>query len=127
MSLLLLALLSCAEPDEDSGAAGPCDRSPPLTWDSFGQQFMHTHCAGCHSSLLPEELREGATLGVDFDTYAGVLAWADRIRARSLGEAPTMPPGGGPEIAELDRLEEWLGCQVAQDLERLAEGEGGDR
>lgn len=47
--------------------AGACERDPPLSWDRFGQQFMHTHCAGCHSSSLPEALREGAPIGVDLD------------------------------------------------------------
>lgn len=121
--LLLLLLLACGESDGDSGGPPTCERQPPLSWDSFGQSFMSTHCAGCHSSLLPESLREGATVGVDLDSYTGVLTWADRIAARALGDAPTMPPGGGPDSEELARLEEWLSCQVAQDLEQWQEGE----
>ena len=108
--------LACVGQAGDTGSpAGACGRAPPLSYDRFGQQFMDTHCAGCHSSLLPESLREGATVGVDLDTYEGVLRHADRIEARALGEAPTMPPGGGPDEDELARLSEWLSCQVAED------------
>lgn len=124
MTLVLLAL-ACGAGAGDTGEAGvdaQCTRDPPLTWDSFGQGFMATHCAGCHSSLLPEGMREGAPPGVDLDTYAGVLEYAERVGARSLGEAPTMPPGGGPSEAERARLAEWLACAVAADLAALEEG-----
>lgn len=85
---------------------------------------MDTHCAGCHSSLLPDGMREGAPLGVDLDTYAGVVAWVDRVEARAIGDAPTMPPGGGPAEDERRLLAEWLQCGVWPDHNALAE-EGG--
>lgn len=115
---LLLFALSCGEA-QDSGGEALCDRDPPLSYDLFGQAFMDTHCAGCHSSLLPLEDREGATVGVDFDTYAGVVQWASRIEARALGEAPDMPPGGGPAQSDLVLLAEWLSCSVIPDHEAL--------
>lgn len=120
---LALLLLACGDADDDSGvAAGDCDRAPALTYDNFGKGFMDTHCAGCHSSLYPEDLREGAPLGVDLDTYAGVLDWHERVGARALGDSPTMPPGGGPSDEERARLAEWLACGVAEDAAAL-EGE----
>lgn len=77
---------------------------------------MGVHCAGCHSSLNPDGHRKGAPAGVDLDSYAGVLQWAYRTEARSLGDNPGMPPGGGPSPAELERLEEWLHCSVFPEL-----------
>lgn len=117
----VLLLLACGADSGDSGTAytGACDRSPPLSWDSFGQGFMSTHCAGCHSSLYPEGMREGAPVGVDLDTYTGVLQWVDRVEARTLGEGATMPPGGGPSDAERALLAEWLACGVWPDHEQL--------
>jgi uncharacterized membrane protein len=63
--------------------------------------------------------RHDAPLGVDFDTYQGVLDHADRIAVRD-GDG-TMPPGGGPSEEEHARLAEWIACGVAADRERLEE------
>jgi uncharacterized membrane protein len=116
--LLVAALAACADPTADR-----CVHDPPLTYDDFGRRFLDTYCAGCHSSLHPAgtRLRQGAPAGVDFDTYRGLLEWADRVEARATGEAPTMPPGGGPTGQELANLAEWLGCAVADDVAALEE------
>lgn len=113
---ITLLLIGCAGgPVEESAAPDLCAHDPPLTWTSFGEGFMDTHCTGCHSSLLPEEMRNGAPLGVDLDTRSGVAEWVDRVAARALGEEPEMPPGGGPTESELARLEEWLACDPQLD------------
>lgn len=116
---VLLFLLACGLFGGDDSGNPACGREPPLTWANFGEGFMTKHCTGCHSSLLPEPMREGAPVGVDFDTYAAVLDWAPRIEATALGEAPAMPPGGGPGADELALLEEWLACEVAADRAAL--------
>ena len=109
--LLLAAPLGCGEPVGDTGP-GACDRDPPLSWDTYGATYVGRHCNGCHSSLMPESMRQGAPLGVDFDTYAGVLASADRVAARATGVDPSMPPGGGPSTDEIAMLAEWRTCSV---------------
>ncbi len=127
LGAVLAALLSgCGDKDGDSAAADAidCDRSPPLDWDNFGKGAVDKHCNGCHSVLIPEAQRQGAPTGVDFNTYADVIEWRERIRARATTaelETPTMPPGGGPGPEELARLEEWLACEVAADAEALAQ------
>ena len=122
--VLSLALAGCSVQLADTGTgtgpdvgafAGNCSRSPPLSWDNFGREFMDTHCVGCHSSLLPVRMRNGAPLGTNLDTYGDVLGLADRIEVRALGDEPTMPPGGGPDDLERARLSEWLACKVADD------------
>ena len=120
-----LVLLSCGDKAEDSGAAesADCDREPALDWHNFGKGLMDKHCNGCHSVLVPEAQRQGAPTGVDFNTYADVIEWRERIEARATTvqlETPTMPPGGGPGEEELALLEEWLACEVAKDAEALA-------
>jgi hypothetical protein len=119
----LLALAGCgADPKDTGGPADDCDRSPPLDWHNFGKGFVDKHCNGCHSVLYEGGRRQGAPVGVDFNTYEDVLSWRERIRARSTTavlDTPTMPPGGGPSTEELARLEEWLSCEVAKDAAAL--------
>src|SRR5689334_19753871 len=71
-----------------------CLRDPPLSWDNFGDAIIGRHCRPCHSVLVREGLRAEAPPDVNFDTYADVQHWADRIQARSV-DTTTMPPAGG--------------------------------
>jgi uncharacterized membrane protein len=106
---MLGLLISCG----DGGDTGDLEcREPPLSWDNFGQGLMSRHCTGCHSSLLPEDMRGEAPLGVDLETEEGFLDWADRVEVRATGSEPTMPPGGGPTEVEVVQLEEYLRCVV---------------
>jgi hypothetical protein len=117
----VLALLAhgCAGAGSDSGNAEPLCREPALSYSNFGEGYMNKHCNGCHSSYLPEGSRGGAPLGVDTDSYPSVMTWVDRIEVRCTGDAPTMPPGGGPAAVEVDQLEEWLTCSVWGDATRM--------
>lgn len=99
-----------------------CLRDPPLTWENTGKGLIDKHCNGCHSSLLRPELRNGAPVGVDFDTYPMTLLWADRIQQRGIVEV-SMPPGGGPGPEELALLTEWMLCEVLPDAADYDPGE----
>ena len=112
----MVFLLACALFLGDDSSDPECAREPPLDYTGFGEGFLTTHCLGCHSSLLPAEMRHDSPVGVDFDTYERVLQWADRIEARATGAEPTMPPSGGPSKDEIALLTEWLHCQVAEDV-----------
>ena len=114
MSVLAL-LLACADevesgvPRETASDLG-CPPDSPYAWDNFGNPFLTVWCDGCHGSQVPEALRYGAPVGVDFDTLDGARAWADRIQARAV-DATEMPPGGfGPPEAERVKLGEWIAC-----------------
>jgi|GEM_PF-1489292 len=128
VAALAAAALSCSG-DKDSAAAGEgpdCSRNPPLTWDNFGKGHMDKHCNGCHSVLYTGEFRREAPVGIDFNTYADVIEWHDRIIARGTRkvlEQPSMPPGGGPSDLELEMALEWLECEVAKDKAALAGGQ----
>jgi uncharacterized membrane protein len=102
-------LLACTGAGGDTGT---CARQPPLDWAGFGQGFMEKHCTGCHSSLLRDDQRDGAPVGVDLDTWDDVVRWGPRIEARALSAEPDMPPGGGPSEEERRLLQEWLDCTV---------------
>ncbi|MCO4744516.1 MAG: hypothetical protein KC912_07005 [Proteobacteria bacterium] len=89
---------------------------PPLDYDTFGKRFMDQYCAGCHSTQWPENHgnRNDSPLTVNFDTYAGVVEWAERAYIRTY-ETGDMPPGGGPTDQDLVRFNEWMQCEVFPD------------
>lgn len=97
-------------PSFDTGL-DPCETH---AWETVGAGFVLTWCTPCHSSGLRGAARQGAPAGVDLDDEASALALADRILARATGEAPTMPPAGGPEQAVLDDVVTWLSCATGE-------------
>ena len=128
--LVLVMVLACdpaSDPEvDDTPADDPEDTENPvdteimeeedicetsvITWETFGEGFTLTWCTPCHTSHLSGDDRQGATDGVDFDTKEGALEWIDRIEARATGDAPTMPPTGGPPSGDLEALAEWIYC-----------------
>ena len=108
---VLLFLAGC--PEEQV-----CVQEPALTYETFGKGFMDQYCAGCHSSLYPEghPNRTDAPGSVNFDSYGGVLEHAERVYIAAY-DFRTMPPAGGPNEEELERLQEWLRCEVFPDAE----------
>ncbi len=98
------------EPSPSVATTDDCSTTP--TWESFGQGFLRTWCTPCHSSGLPEGARQGAPLGVDFDTYASTLAFAGRLVPVAGSAGSSMPPAGGPSAEERARLLEWVRCDL---------------
>lgn len=115
---LLAALVTGCGTD---GGYPPGDDQPPpppdpmtcetsyLRYGNFGEPFVLNWCRGCHSSALPQGMRQKAPVGVNFDTIADVRSWKDRMMVRAATGA-TMPPAGGPSAEERALLTEWLGC-----------------
>jgi hypothetical protein len=96
----------------DTGAVLPgCAGEPVVTWANFGQGFLREQCQACHASTVVN--RGDTPADVIFDTEDDAVRLADRIEARALGSAPSMPPEGG--VSETDRtlLEVWLRCDPA--------------
>ncbi|MEQ1504566.1 MAG: hypothetical protein ABMB14_20170 [Myxococcota bacterium] len=113
--LSLLGALGPACDDHLIGRSGPigstCLRDPPLTYENFGDGLLSRHCRSCHSVAVRQELRGGAPLGIDFDTWDEVLEWADQIDFTAVQEN-TMPPAATMLQVERDKLGEWLRCEV---------------
>lgn len=130
--LLAIALAGCGtDPATPDGSPGPdaaaplppgatgatCPTTSPPTYDTFGQQFFATYCTTCHSSMSAN--RNGAPLGIDFDTLTEVQNLAGQIDAEA-GAGPNathtfMPPVGNmaPTTAERMQLSEMLACIAA--------------
>lgn len=81
-----------------------------LDYQNFAAAFTNDWCRGCHGASVPEGMRQKAPLGVDFDNLDALRFWKERIAMRATGNAPTMPPAGGPSVEERALLAEWLVC-----------------
>ena len=111
---LAVALAACGNdvgvpPPERVVEADPCETSY-LEYDNFGAPFVLDWCRGCHSSAVPEAMRQHAPIDVNFDTSDDFLRWQNRILVRATGSKPTMPPAGGPSSQERALLAEWIAC-----------------
>lgn len=102
--LALMLLLACHKDEVVESAA--CSGYVP-TWEGWTHGFFRTWCTSCHGTFAVE--RNGAPIGVDFDSEAGALRWRERIRERVLVDG-TMPIGGGVYAEDLALLEAWLDC-----------------
>lgn len=93
----------------DSVESGVCGEDlPEMTWQSFGDGFVATYCQGCHASGTFD--RHGAPASVVFDTEADVLSRRDAVARTVLGDAPSMPPGGGVTAEQRELLAAYLKC-----------------
>jgi len=106
---VLLGAVACNKTSSDDSGV-PDSECTDLTWDNYGEGYLRSWCNGCHSSEVSGDGREGAPVGMDFDTYAGLQEHLDRVVARGTGDEPTMPPVGGADDAERERFAEWLDC-----------------
>ena len=103
MMFVVAALLAC------SGDPPPaCEDGP--TWTSAGQPFVTTWCTPCHSSTVIGDDRQGAPVGVDFDTYNATTTWAGSLRPQVAGDTASMPPAGGPSREDRADFVAWLDC-----------------
>ena len=101
-SILVLGLgLGCAPiPSEESeDCAG-------LYYENFGENFLRENCQGCHASTAQD--REGAPVGISFDSRADVLTHLPAIISEM--QEGTMPPAGGVPEEEHAAFELWLSC-----------------
>ncbi len=106
--LFLIALAGCGGPSPDGAAPPICD--PALSWTQVGEPFVRTWCTPCHAAGLAGPERFGAPPGLDLESHADVVAWADRIAAVAVPEHATMPPAGPAPADERLRLGAWLSC-----------------
>ena len=133
-AIISLALAACTNTALPEPTGATCDDplTNPLTWDSFGQQFMATYCTSCHSITLTHAARNGAPLFHDYDSLKDTMKLHEHIDAQA-GIGPKasnslMPPdrcpstpGGAldtdcpkPSDAERAQLATWLACEVAR-------------
>lgn len=95
---------------------------------NFGQTFFATYCLRCHSVSLTGDARNGATIGVNFDTLDGIRAHLCRIddfagqgpvktpndKFMPFVEPQLVPPEQFPSDGERSQLSQWLACGAPQ-------------
>lgn len=94
----------------DAGVSAKECETSYLDYGNFAAAFSADWCRGCHGAAVPEGMRQKAPLDVNFDDLESLRHWNERIRIRATGDAPTMPPAGGPSPEERALLAEWLAC-----------------
>ncbi len=108
---VLVAAGGCAgedpiSPDVPDPACG--DATPLVTWETFAEAFLSTHCQGCHASASLN--RQGAPAGVRFDDEMETVALGNTILNVVSVTEPSMPPSGGPSDDDRQLLNVWLSC-----------------
>ena len=94
------------EPDPVDDVCGP--DIPLVSWQTFGEGFTATYCQGCHATTTLD--RQGAPDEIFFDSEQDTLDIAQLVLASTTGEAPRMPPNGGPTEDDRELLSIWLTC-----------------
>jgi uncharacterized membrane protein len=102
--------MGCGSDDDDHGHDEP-EVSCTGTIPTYDEVEAFDKCTTCHSSALTGTVRNGATVGVDFDTEAGAEAHAEEIvHEVSEGAMPPPPTNITLSAAEKDELYKWALC-----------------
>ena len=106
----LIWMCGCVGDDETTVALEqPCNQNTPLvTWETFGEGFVTTHCKRCHASTAID--RQGAPADVILDTKDDAIDWRGAILNNTASPEPRMPPNGGPVDEDRQLLAIWLTC-----------------
>jgi uncharacterized membrane protein len=106
--VVVIAVISCAACGTGS-ASIDCSAA---TIPSFTKVTAFAQCTSCHSSTLSASARQGAPVGVDFDTYAAAVNNIDSgLREIEDGR---MPPSNTLSTDELTQIETWASCGEPQ-------------
>ncbi len=116
ITVFLVLVPSCGEKQDpvgatDAGMDGQADGQNQSDDDavSYSKQIaslLNTHCVSCHATTNSGAQRNGAPIGVDFDTYDSAKASAQRANTRI--QAGTMPPAGPLSDEEKALFQSWL-------------------
>lgn len=113
----VIALLACGGSEAiDTGSyassIGPCDDVPVLTWENFGEGFLRENCESCHAQAAPyrSSAETPPPTSIHFGDKDTALALRDQILDSAGGDTPRMPPRGGVDAEEREKLNIWLRC-----------------
>jgi hypothetical protein len=121
LSLVLTACDGGENPEPSDGIDSGTERTsliegrecPPdntTTYTNTGGPILISWCITCHSSHVPADQRQRATVGVNFDTVNGINEQLLRIYARAGDDNKTMPPVDSLTADERRRLGDWIAC-----------------
>ncbi|MEZ5357227.1 MAG: hypothetical protein R3F48_00260 [Candidatus Zixiibacteriota bacterium] len=110
LGLLAVALFVFGCSDTDDPVSSPVvDTGNPqdtVTYTADIKAVLDSRCISCHSSSLTGLDRNGAPVGVNFNTYSAAVANASAANVRI--QSGTMPPTGGLPQGERSLFQEWI-------------------
>ena len=112
VGLVLLSVACVKDSSSDSGEAlpdslGRCAPDNPVVWLDVEPVFSE-HCTECHSSELEDALRQGAPVGIDYDTAESSRLNSDRSWQMIVTEQ--MPLQNPVPTEEALLVWSWLSC-----------------
>jgi len=91
----------------DQDGTGGCSTPAVVTYDGQIKDFLTSYCTRCHSSQLSGADRNGAPVGRNWDTYAGIEPFASLANSRI--QAGTMPPTAPkPDACDRALFQAWV-------------------
>jgi mono/diheme cytochrome c family protein len=106
--VLGIALAACGE-KADPGGPGDDDidvDGGEVTYAEDIKPMLDSNCISCHAAALNGADRNGAPLGVDFDTYTAAVDSGEQANTRI--KAGTMPPSGPLSGEEMSLFQAWV-------------------
>jgi uncharacterized membrane protein len=92
------------DPVQGNGDLDPIDEQVTYTTDI--KPILDRSCIGCHATTVSGADREGAPIGVDYDTYE--LAKATATEANDRIQAGTMPVAAPLADEEKNLFDHWV-------------------
>ena len=84
----------------------PNESNELVTYVDDIQPLLETHCLLCHSADNQGVDRNGAPIGINFDTYEDIIIWVNETSLRI--QSGTMPPTGGIPQDERILFQRWI-------------------
>lgn len=110
LAVFLFFVIACGNKiDAVQKTSDTSDSSTPAQTVSYSadiQPILASRCLSCHSEAKQGLDRNGARVGVDFDTYE--LAKENAERANSRIQSGSMPPSSGIPEEERQLFQLWL-------------------
>jgi len=95
LSIVALAsacVLGCGEKQDPEGGDDDVDVDGGVTYTEHVAPILDASCISCHAGHLEGADRNGAPVGVNFDTYEAAVESGDAANTRI--QAGSMPPSG---------------------------------
>ena len=111
LGLVATLLLAGGCSDKDDPVSSLSDNTGNSSADSITylidtKAVFDARCTSCHATSRTGGVRNGAPVGVNFDTYT--VAAANAVRGNTRVQAGTMPPTGTLPQNERELIQLWL-------------------